>query len=360
MGATKALKSLTKTFNTKNNNNSSKNNKDCETVEDDRMVSKNNNNGKSKTFKNIWQTKNKRMKDKSDSLDGYSNPGGDLKVFLSPITFPETEASPSTAQQEPEGSNYNNREQRKYYEMAAPSFQITEVLTFGKDHSLNVSPLSIHTEPNELKAVDNDDFAADTLKMPSFNHPQEGEQVRRVRSTEPAITIPNSRRRIRAYGVSARRQGAVSDEDIVPIIRRPKDEHKKTTTTTDARSDESDVVFSNHLETLPNVFGNLQTLLDDVPDGNLEQQQQVNRNKNLRETNEAVLQRETAKGKVGDPIDLTNCDYRLFLRKPADAVAVGLVEDADEAYTEMINASTSILTKATYMLFGANGTWYRG
>lgn len=66
------------------------------------------------------------------------------------------------------------------------------------------------------------------------------------------------------------------------------------------------------------------------------------------------------KGDAFDPIDLTNCDYRLFLRKPADAVSFGLVEDAEEAYEELVQNSQNIVTRSTYLLFGVNGTMYWG
>jgi hypothetical protein len=223
---------------------------------------------------------------------------------------------------------------------------------------------------------------SDALKLPSFDDVHLPEDASEGADAdlplEPPKMKPNTTsRRIRAYGVSARR--SVRSDGI--CANKPEMKEAK----------ESDVTAStkaqNPLDALPDVFDNLQTLLDDLPqmeDG-------------PKESNEAVLQRETTKGQIDDPIDLTDRDYRLFLRKPADAVAVGLgkfyfvgtsvlvtrhtscisqkqtgsshlslppgtvtVEDADEAYDEIIQSSTSIVTKATYKLFGANGTWYRG
>ena len=37
-----------------------------------------------------------------------------------------------------------------------------------------------------------------------------------------------------------------------------------------------------------------------------------------------------------------------------------LVEDADDAYDEMIQTSHSIVTKATHRMLGRNNTWYLG
>lgn len=65
-------------------------------------------------------------------------------------------------------------------------------------------------------------------------------------------------------------------------------------------------------------------------------------------------------GKSFDPIDLSSCDYRLLLRRPADGVCVGLVEDAEEAYEEIIKSSRNIVTRGTYQLFGVDGAWFCG
>jgi hypothetical protein len=292
MGATNALKTITKSLYPKTSKKESSDG-------DASNVSKKSKT-KSKKLKNFWETKLKKnknqvsLKDLALSVEGNNN--GNLKVFLSPITAAETEASP--VQEE----KITNEQQQ--------DFNISEVVAMsGNAHAVNMSPLTAHSEHTPESEIINVGHAlSDALKFPSFDDvhlPKDAfEGAETDFSLEPPKMEPNARRRIRAYGVSARR--SVRSDGM--CANKPEMKEAK----------ESDVTAStnapNPLEALPNVFDNLQNLLDDVPQ----------KEDGPKESNEAVLQRETTKGKVGDPIDLTDRDYRLFLRKPADAVAVGL------------------------------------
>lgn len=138
--------------------------------------------------------------------------------------------------------------------------------------------------------------------------------------------------------------------------------------------------ISNPLTAVPDVFGSLTDLLQDPPAAGEEDEEDdqsecigsvtaspsegcssEERRDDLmvRETVDA-MKHETTKGAAFDPIDLTDCDYRLLVRKPVEAINIGFVEDADEAFDEIIETSTSIVTKTTRHLLGRNNTWYLG
>lgn len=294
MGATKALKSLSKTIYPKTSSN--KNKEDYDSDGSSNVVKRSKQN--SKKLKSFWQQKHQQKKRRSDHVSlkdqALSVDGNNIKlqVFLSPVTAPETEASPL----QDEGIPNNQVE-----ETNATPFNISEVLTHpGKEHSLNMSPLTTYSEQNEQTFGSSDEGLAEALQLPSFEHVPTLNGAMQERSHATAIAIPNTKRRIRAYGMSARRRAG-------DIVEEPPRQKLDAPAATDG---------PNPFDDIPDVFDNLQSLLDDIPESKAHDGPQ--------ETSEAVLQRETAKGLVGDPIDLTDCDYRLFLRKPADAVAVGL------------------------------------
>mmetsp|Transcript_27318 Transcript_27318/g.66299 ORF Transcript_27318/g.66299 Transcript_27318/m.66299 type:complete len:451 (-) Transcript_27318:323-1675(-) len=138
--------------------------------------------------------------------------------------------------------------------------------------------------------------------------------------------------------------------------------------------------ISNPLTAVPDVFGSLTDLLKDPPvDGEEEDERSEgiasfkagsnkgggvddrdDRTMRTMRTTVDVMNKETTKGAPFDPIDLTDSDYRLFVRKPVEAINVGLIENADDAYDEMIDNSHSIVTKATHRMLGRNNAWYLG
>ncbi|CAJ1956139.1 unnamed protein product [Cylindrotheca closterium] len=133
--------------------------------------------------------------------------------------------------------------------------------------------------------------------------------------------------------------------------------------------------ISNPLTAVPNVFGSLTDLLKDPPvAGEEDDRSEVigsfkadsskgevdERDERVKRETVDVMKKESTKGAPFDPIDLTECDFRLLVRKPAEAINVGFVEDADDAYDEMIQTSHSIVTKATHRMLGRNNTWYLG
>lgn len=158
--------------------------------------------------------------------------------------------------------------------------------------------------------------------------------------------------------------------------------------------------IANPLTSVLDVFGSLTDLLkgDDRSDGvvsanpgSFKGEVDVRDDLTMRGTVD-VMKKESTKGAPFDPIDLTECDYRLFVRKPVEAINIGFgtysldisfffalylsasltvlfvylghmnstVEDADDAYDEMIEKSNSIVTKATHRMLGRNNTWYLG
>ena len=98
--------------------------------------------------------------------------------------------------------------------------------------------------------------------------------------------------------------------------------------------------ISNPLTAVPNVFGSLTDLLKDPPaDSDMDDRTEGiasfkagsasskggmdARDDSTMRGGVDVMKKESTKGAPFDPIDLTDCDYRLFVRKPAEAINVG-------------------------------------
>ncbi|KAL3935454.1 MAG: hypothetical protein SGBAC_009028 [Bacillariaceae sp.] len=135
--------------------------------------------------------------------------------------------------------------------------------------------------------------------------------------------------------------------------------------------------ISNPLTAVPDVFGSLTDLLRDPPTDDDEEDDRIedigsfkegssraavddHRDDSTMRGNVDVMKKENTKGAPFDPIDLTGSECRLLVRKPVEAINIGFVEDADDAYDEMIQESHNIVTKATHRMLGRNNTWYLG
>jgi len=241
---------------------------------------------------------------------------------------------------------------------------------------------------------------ADALQLPSLEQQQQGGSRREGGGgilgdlvSETTSSTSRGRNRERAQNVSARSSRRIRPMSGYRVRREPEVDPIFTTTIdlTDVenREDALNLVLglndpanafdniSNPLTAVPNVFGSLTDLLQDPPAAGEEDDRSecigsVKASFNKGKSNEErrddltmrgtvdVMKHETTKGAPFDPIDLTDCDYRLFVRKPVEAINIGFVEDADEAYDEMIETSTSIVTKTTHHLLGRNNAWYLG